>query len=397
VSTSASGAVIDVIVPQVGEAIADVTLVRWLKQVGDPVSKGEPLFEVDTEKATFEVEAFADGTVMEILAGGGSSVRPLQVVARLASLAADASTVAGPAPPSRAEAAEPVTPAPLDVPWAGKPRGPLATPRARRLADDLGVDLTAVAGTGERGLVTADDVERAAGALQAVPSGSSPAADRSAIARRVQASKQNVPHFYLQVDVDMSAAERLRADARARTGQAPSITALIVKACALVLAADPSLNVRWDGEAATGRAELGIGVAVDTGRGLQIVTVGDAASLSPDETAARLRAVAERARRGRLRPEDAGAKSMVVSNLGMYGVDAFFAIIDEPDPMILSVGRIAERVVVDGKPEVRPVATLGLSIDHRALDGADGARFLDALRTLLESADSKLLAGGDEL
>jgi pyruvate dehydrogenase E2 component (dihydrolipoamide acetyltransferase) len=211
---------------------------------------------------------------------------------------------------------------------------------------------------------------------------------RAAVARRLQRSKQNVPHFYLQADVDMSAVEKLRLRARAKDGNAPSVTSIVVRACSVVIAANPSLNVSFrDGEVEY-RDEVAIGVAVDTDAGVLVPVIGQADLLSLAETSARLIAAIERARAVRLRPEDAVRKSMVVSNLGMHGVDAFFAIIDEPDPLILSVGRTTKRlVVVDEAAEIRPMATFGLSIDHRVLDGVDGARFLTAFRDVLEQAE----------
>jgi pyruvate dehydrogenase E2 component (dihydrolipoamide acetyltransferase) len=388
---------IDVIVPQVGEAIAEVTLVRWLKKVGETVSKGEPLFEVDTEKATFEIEAFADGVLVEIVADAGSSVSPLQVVARLAPSGA---AISQPVPLSVSLPAASTTPsnaADMTPRRQVTRRGPLATPRARRVAAELGVDLNDVVGTGERGMITTEDVEGATGTGTAEPSrsGSSrvermPAA-RAAVARRVQRSKQNVPHFYLQADVDMSAVERLRHRSRTEDGNAPSVTSIIVHACSLVIAANPSFNVSYrDGEVEY-RDEVAIGVAVDTDAGVLVPVIRRTDSLSLAETSARLIAAIERARAARLRPEDAVPKSMVVSNLGMHGVDAFFAIIDEPDPLILSVGRTTKRlVVVDEAAAIRPMATFGLSIDHRVLDGVDGARFLAAFRDVLEQAEERL-------
>ena len=389
------GEIVDVIVPQVGEAIADVTLVRWLKEVGETVSKGDPLFEVDTEKATFEIEAFADGVLVDILAAAGSSVSPLQVVARLAATEAQLGA-SGPATSPAAVSSDSVTAATPPI-RRDRRRGPSATPRARGIAAEFGVDLDNVVGTGEQGMITAQDVERAVG--ESPPLDESrriepmPAA-KAAVARRVQESKRNVPHFYLQANIDMSAVEKLRDRLRTEDGAAPTVTSIVVWACSQVIAAEPALNVSYRDGGIEHRDGVAIGVAVDTDTGLLVPVIGDAHSLSLTETHARLRHAIDRARTGRLRPEDAAPKSMVVSNLGMHGVDAFFAIIDEPDPLILSVGRTTKRlVVVEDEPEVRPVATFGLSIDHRVLDGVDGARFLSALRELLERADHRLEDG----
>ena len=395
--SDADGGTVDIIVPQVGEAIADVTLVRWLKQVGETVSKGDPLFEVDTEKATFEIEAFADGVLVDILASAGSSVSPLQVVARLALAGAELSP-SNPAtsPLVAPSSSDPVAPEMPSI-RRDRRRGPSATPRARGIAAELGVDLENVVGTGEQGMITAHDVEQGAGdGAGSLPRAESPRVEpmpaaKATVARRVQESKRNVPHFYLQADIDMSAVESLRDRIRSDEGSAPTVTGIVIRACAHVIAANPSLNVSYKDGGIEHRNRVGIGVAVDTDVGLLVPVIGDAHSLSLAETSARLLATIERARAGRLWPEDAMPKSLVVSNLGMHGVDAFFAIIDEPDPLILSVGRTTKRVVaIEDAPQVRPVATFGLSIDHRVLDGVDGARFLTALRELLESADHQL-------
>jgi pyruvate dehydrogenase E2 component (dihydrolipoamide acetyltransferase) len=214
---------------------------------------------------------------------------------------------------------------------------------------------------------------------------------RSAVAERTRQSKQRVPHFYLFADVDMSAAQRLRDAVRAAGGRPPTLTALVVRAVALTLAGRPDLNVSYvDGELAP-RDAIGVGIAVGTDDALVVAVVADADRLDLTATANEVREATRRAREGRLRQSDLGPRSAVVSNLGMHGVQAFLAIIDEPDPFIVAVGAVRDAVVaVDGAAAVRPVSTLGLSVDHRALDGVQAAGCLGEIRRHLERADELL-------
>jgi pyruvate dehydrogenase E2 component (dihydrolipoamide acetyltransferase) len=374
--------VIEIVVPQVGEATAEVTLVRWLKGEGETVAKGEPLFEVDTDKYVVEIQAFESGTLAEILVPEGSEVMPLQVVARLASVGE--APRATPSAPSRA-----------------REERVLASPKARRLAADRGVDLAGLAGrgSGPGGLVTADDVEAATNreSDEAGPGRELSRARRS-IAARTAASKQEVPHFYLLADAEMSEAERLRewSAHEGGWGQPPSVTDLVVAACARTLEALPDTNVSYAEGRLVSRAEASVGIAVAVEDGLVVPVVRDAARPGLRELSEQTAAAVERARSGRLEGGDVGDRSMVVSNLGMYGVDAFVAIIDRPDPMILALGRVADRCVpVDGVPAVRPMCTLTLSVDHRAFDGVLGARFLAGVKERLESPFEFLLEPGE--
>jgi pyruvate dehydrogenase E2 component (dihydrolipoamide acetyltransferase) len=385
---------VDVIVPQVGEAVAEVRLVRWLKAPGEPVKRGEPLFELDTDKALVEVEAFVDGTLVEIVVPEGGAVLPQQVVGRV--LVADskspvtlAHTVSQPEPvtgESQVASPEPLPPTPAGE--RGERRA--VSPKARRLAEQLGLILDMVQGTGPDGLVTVSDVEAAQRAASVYPAQApSWLSRRQAIAERTLASKQQVPHFYLTVDADMTEARRLRAHCTAELDwpQPPTFTDLIVRATALALAAMPRVNVRYMDGQLEARPSVDIGVAIALDEGLMAPVLAGADQASLRATAEWLRAAAERARQGRLQQQDLRSKSLVVSNLGMYGIDSFIAIIDQPDPMILAVGRVADRVVpVAGQPAVRAMSTLTLSVDHRALDGAVAAQFLKQVQARLESS-----------
>lgn len=373
---------VDVIVPHIGEAVAELHLVRWLKRPGERVARGEILFEVDTDKTVLEVEAYEDGVLEEIVAHEGDVVIPLQRVGGLRV----AASAAGAAPiirtqPSIAEPPQAVGPG---VPSAAAASLNKATPRARRLARDLGVDVAALGGGGGR-TVTAADVVRAGQRGD----GSRPLSRaRSVVAGRTQQSKQRVPHFYLLADVDMTAALRLREARRAAGVEPPTITAIVVRACAMAVAANPEFNTSYVDGSLVARTSVGIGLAVGTENALVVAVIPEADTLDLDATAVAVREATRRAREGRLRESDLGPRSTVVSNLGMHGVHAFIAIIDEPDPFIVAVGEIRDVVVpIDGAPAIRPMTTLTLSVDHRALDGVQGARLLSEIRSRLERAD----------
>lgn len=390
---------IDIVVPMVGEAVADVKLVRWLVSEGQAVSKGDILFEVDTDKYVVEIEAFADGKIHEILVHADATVVPRQVVARLDPLT-DVPQAAQPADvhtgTARTEPGD--LPTTIPVPPPRTPDGILATPRARRIAREREVDLASIRGTGPSGRITAADVE-AAGAVGAPPHGGtltrlSPT--RAAIAHRMQESKRVVPHFYLTAEVDMTEAQGLRRRTVDELGWStpPSYTVLVVAACARALAALPATNVSVVDQSMLTRSVVNIGVAVALDEGLVVPVVGGADRLTLENLASTLADVLERARAGRFRETDIDERSIVVSNLGMFGIDSFSAIINPPDPMILSVGRVADRcVAVDGKAEVRPTSILTLSVDHRALDGAPAATFLERVKGMLEQPSDLIETG----
>jgi pyruvate dehydrogenase E2 component (dihydrolipoamide acetyltransferase) len=394
----------DIVVPQIGEAVSELRIVAWYKQVGDDVRVGDLLFEVDSDKAIVEVEAFVDGTLLEILAPADSAVMPQDVVARVATSDEVIREAASPAvnisPVAQRMAAQMgvslhgitgsgpngrITAEDVQV-YANQQANVgdrvLASPKARLVAQDRGVDLSRLTGTGIDGLIVLRDVET-------VVSAASPVSKlRQTIAASMVASKQQVPHFYLMADVDMSEANRLRDYCRDLPGweRPPTYTDILIRACALSIVDMPSVNRSYGDAGFIERQRIGIGVAVAAEAGLIVPTLPDADQLSLQTIAENLRALAERARSGRLKPADLSEKSMVISNLGMYGVDAFIAIIDMPDPMILAVGQVADRLVpVDGQAAIKPMCTLSLSVDHRVLDGVQGAQFLALVKNRLEN------------
>ncbi|HEY3541299.1 MAG TPA: dihydrolipoamide acetyltransferase family protein [Gaiellaceae bacterium] len=347
----------DVIMPMLGMAQETGKVLRWLKQDGEAVRKGEPLLEVETDKVTVEIEAPADGTLAGVRVPDGAEVPVGQVIALVVAAGETAQQQQQAPPPASA-------PAP-------RKRGPLASPKARRLAQERGIDIASVTGSGPNGAVVAADLHAAP---QPQPQQAAPQQSRAwdVMAERTQRSWQEVPHFYLHRDVD---ATRLQSWKRVAP-EGTSVTDLLIKVCAEALKRHPRVNA---GDA------VNIGVAVATDDALIVPVVHGADTLTLPQISARRKQVAEAARGGKLKPDDVQGGSFTISNLGMYGVDAFQAIVNAPQAAILAVGRTAERPwAVDGQVVVRPVLTLSVSFDHRVVDGARGAEFLDTLASLIE-------------
>jgi pyruvate dehydrogenase E2 component (dihydrolipoamide acetyltransferase) len=334
--------------PMLGMAQETGKVLRWLKHDGDTVRRGEPLLEIETDKVTVEIEAPADGTLAGVRVAEGAEV-PVGEVIALVLAAGEAEQVTLPE----------------------RPRRRLASPKARRLAQERGVDLDSLTGSGPNGAIVAADLEAL---QQTVTNSVTPAVSNvwRVMAERTQRAWQEVPHFYLHRDVDAS---RLLSWKRVAP-EGTSVTDLLLKVCAVALQRHPRVNA---GDA------VNIGVAVATDEGLIVPVVHGADRLTLPQISERRRAAAEAARNGRLRPEDVQGGSFTISNLGMYGVDAFQAIVNAPQAAILAVGRTTERPwVVDGRLAVRPAMTVSVSFDHRVVDGARGAEFLDTLASLIE-------------
>jgi pyruvate dehydrogenase E2 component (dihydrolipoamide acetyltransferase) len=373
----------DVIMPALGMAQETGKVVRWLKAEGETVAKGEPLLEVETDKVTVELESPADGILAGISAAEGADVPVGETIAFVLAVgetvpepvAAVPSEVATVVPrPSRSEAD-------VQAPAGGRRRS-LASPKARRIAAERGVDLAALAGSGPGGAVVAADLDGSAAASNGV---TVPAIWRL-MAERTTQSWQSVPHFYLRREVDASRLQSWRAAARARPGQErASHTDLLVRLVAEALRRHPRVNSSWSDGAVVRSEQINVGIAVAVDDGLVVPVVHDADRLSLADTVARRIELVDAARAGRLRPEDVTGGTFTVSNLGMFGVDSFDAIVNAPQAAILAVGRVADRVIpVDGQPAVRPVLQLSVSFDHRVVDGARGAEFVETLASLAE-------------
>lgn len=424
---------VPVIMPKFEMAQESGKVLRWLKQEGEAVTKGEAILEVETDKVAMEVEAPASGTLVGIRAGPDEVVPIGQPIAYILlpgevwEGAPGASPAASPAGAPRATpVAERIAQAHgVDlsaVPGTG-PGGRVtkadveaflaqraaegkvkAAPAARRLARELGVDLQQVKGTGPGGRIQSEDVRRAAEALRA---GVSPealeaparpairrrvplAGMRRIIAERMSRSVREAPQFTVSIDVEMGRAmaivEDLAAWAEREGGPRVTLTALLVKACAWALRRHPALNATLEGEEILEWEDVNIGVAVAVPEGLVVPVIPEADRRGVWEIARMLEEKVGRAREGRLRPEDVQGGTFTLSNLGMYGIDRFTAILNPPQAGILAVGRVAKRPVVGEGDEVvvRPVATLTLTADHRVIDGAQAAQFMDDLRWVLE-------------
>lgn len=361
--------------PKLSDSVADAVIVKWLKSPGEPFRRGDALLEVETDKATVVYEAETDGTLETILVAEGET----------AAVGAPIAALAGAAPTARAAAA-PVT--------ADRPN---ATPVARRTAVELGVSLHGVEGTGPGGRIGQEDVVRAA--ATATPPADAPTSARgdvrvivptptqATIARRMAESAATIPTFTVTADADVSQIVALRLGARAEGGDAtPSLNDFVVKAVATALGEFPRFNASWIGDTIECYSRINVGVAVATDDALLVPVVPDADAKSLAEIAAETRRLAEAARRRALRPEELQNGTFTISNLGMFGVRSFTAIVDPPQTAILAVGAVRRAPAEDATGGVvfRDVMTLTLSCDHRVVYGADGARFLSRLRELLE-------------
>ena len=395
----------EVVMPKLGLTMERGTIGSWLKGVGDPVERGEPLLEVVTDKVTMEVEAQASGVLRRILVAEGEEVEVATPIGLIAAPEEDLSAFetapepagAGPRPdpppePPPAVATESPHPEPVRTAPEDGGRPHRASPKARRLAAERGIDLTAVTGSGPGGRVVSADVEAHRPAASPAPQGGESVeltpAQRVA-AERLTASYQQAPHIYLEIQVSAHWLDRLRRGYQAE-GRKISYNDLILKAVAAALVEHPRLNAHFVDGRLQQHASVDLGIATDTGSGLLVPVLRGAQDLDIGQIAAETRRLTEAARQGTIGLDDLHGGGFTVSNLGMFGLSRFTAIINPPQVAILAVGAIEPRVVaVEGEAmAVRPAMSLTLSADHRAVDGAVAARFLQRLRELLESPGS---------
>ncbi|MFI5114164.1 MAG: dihydrolipoamide acetyltransferase family protein [Terriglobales bacterium] len=376
---------ISVVMPALEMAQETGKLISWLKKEGETVAKGEPLLEVETDKAVMEIESPGDGVLAGVRVQPGAEVPVGRTIAWIvrpgeappadeAPVESGRRTVAT-APPAAAPAA-----APSAVSAKAADRDIKISPKARRLAAERGVDLSRVNGSGPGGEILASDI---LGVVESHP-GSSPAYGSPIsrlMAERTTQSWTTVPHFFVVREVDAGALSDLRESLAPGIEQSRGVkltyTDLLVALVSRVLLKHPRMNASWAGDAVRTNADVNMGVAMAVGDGVVAPVIHNAHKADLGEIAVERRDLAERARTGKLRPQDIAGGTFTISNLGMFGVDAFTAIITPPQAAILAVGRIAERVVpVDGRPGIRPMMTLTLSSDHRVVDGARAAEFL---------------------
>jgi pyruvate dehydrogenase E2 component (dihydrolipoamide acetyltransferase) len=443
----------EIVMPRLSDSMEEGTILKWLKADGDEVARGEPLAEIETDKATLTYESDAAG-VLKILAAAGDTLPIGSVIATLdgGENGASAPAAAEPAQPAAPEAADrapaaapaPAAPASAPVPAAPAPSPPSpvadrgvrvkASPIARRLARELAVDLHRIEGTGPGGRIVKDDVQRAAASPPA-PEPATPAAPAAApvpaapvaatpdppaapaapapppppatvaqtgtakgdvttqeltrtqglIARRMAESRATIPAFELRTEIDMEACVELRTELKALGGDVPSYNDMVVKACALALREFPRANGSYRDAKFELYGRINVGVAVAAPDALVVPTVFDADRKSLREIARETRALAERVRAGAITPPEVSGGTFTVSNLGMFGVTDFTAVINPPQAAILAVGALAQRAVVrDGELVARHTMNVTLACDHRILYGADAAQFLARIRALLE-------------
>jgi pyruvate dehydrogenase E2 component (dihydrolipoamide acetyltransferase) len=398
----------EVTLPRLGQGMESGTIVRWLKAEGDTVEQDEPLYELDTEKVTQEVESPVAGVLLRILAQEGEEVpvgKPICVIGAAGEeLAPEAPSVDGRAeevpaaepPVLKIAAAREPAPEPVHELAARAPGRPKASPLARRIARERGLDLRRIVGTGPDGRIVADDVERAAAAppWEAKPVPVEAAAEtvpltsiRRTIARRLTEAWQ-APHFAISLSADMRRVIELRETLVARTPEGavrPTYSDVITKLCAVALLGHRALNAHFEGNEIREFQTVNIGFAVAIPAGLVVPVLRSVEQQSIPELAAARHDLVERTRAGELQPADLEEGTFTISNLGMYGIERFFAVLNPPQVAILAVGAIEERPVVEaGEIAVRPRMELTLSCDHRAVDGATASEFLAALKELLE-------------
>jgi pyruvate dehydrogenase E2 component (dihydrolipoamide acetyltransferase) len=393
----------EVILPRLGQGMESGTIVRWLKAEGEPVQKGEPLFELDTDKVTQEVEAEAAGVLLKIAVAEGE-VPVGQTVAFIGTEGEDVPEVAS---DKLLQAEEAEAEEPAQEPASESSSAAAATtngrvkasPLARRMARERGIELSGIRGTGPDGRIVAEDIESAqAGApgaasdklLQAtVPTGEVeriPLTNiRKTIARRLTDAWQ-IPVFQLQASADMTRVNALVAKLRERDPEVRiTVTDVLTKVCAQGLMSHREVNAEFTEDAIVIHPSADVGLAVAAPQGLVVPVIRSAERLSLREIAGVRADLVARARENRLRAEDLEGGTFTISNLGMYAVERFTAVLNPPQAAIVAVGATEDRIVpVDGEPAVRPMVTLTGTFDHRAVDGAPAAAFLQTLKESLE-------------
>lgn len=389
-----------VVMPALEIAQETGKLIAWRKKEGDRVTKGEPLLDIETDKAVVEVEAPADGVLTGIKAAEGADIPVGETIAWI--------VAPGEAPPEESATAMPTARAgphvitgSVSTTAQSASTSPLAavspkiSPKARRLAKELGVDVATVQGTGPAGEILASDIQAAVVPLV------SPVPDQQAsniepltsigriMAERTTQSWTTVPHFFVTRDVDAAALNAYREAIVAKSDRDKNIrithTDLLIALVSRVLLKHPRLNATWSAEGIHLHPNVNMGVAIAVDDGVVAAVVHNTHTASLDEIAQKRIEISERARSGKLRPADIADATFTISNLGMYQVDRFCAIITPPQAAVLAVGGIADRVVAaEGKAVVRPTMSLTISCDHRVADGAKAAMFLSDLAQAIE-------------
>lgn len=414
--------------PRLSDTMEEGNIVGWLKSVGDVVEPGDILAEVETDKATMELESFQSGTLLYIgqkegavpvdgiiaIIGEKGEDYEAQLKEAQASSQSDApeetkeapketpKAQAEKAPEAAATKEEAPKPTPASTPSTDNGSRVKASPLAKSMAAEAGINIAAVSGSGDGGRIVKKDVEQFIenGGAQAVAAGSSPVISldtdveygdvpvtqmRKVIARRLGESKFTAPHFYLTVEIDMQRAIDARNDLKANDIRV-SFNDFVVKACAMALKKHPSINSSWMGDTIRVHSEVNVGVAVAVPDGLLVPVINNADQKSMTYINQEVRELAGKAKDKKLQPQEMSGNTFTISNLGMFGIEEFTAIINTPDSCILAVGSIVEKPIVkNGAIVIGNMMKVTLSCDHRVVDGASGAQFLQTLRGMLEN------------
>jgi len=382
-----------VVMPKLTDTMEEGVLLAWKKREGDSVQAGEALAEIETDKAIMDLEAFASGILRKILVQEGATVMSGTLIGVIGGADEDITAAltdkitAAPSAAGGTKASLPPAAGPAPV----LPAGPqdtrvIASPRAKALAADRGIDLSTITGTGPGGRIVEEDVVKAP-ATPTLPAGTDQPLSqmRKAIARATAQSKAPVPHFYLTSEINMKQAERFRDQLKKNRTTHPSVTDLLIKAAAITLTRHPYINVSFTGPAIRRHASIDIGIAVGLGDGLITPVIRNCGTKSLDEISAESRTLIDRAREKRLQPQEYADATFSISNLGMFDVENFIAVLIPPQAASIAVGAIRDvPVIKDGAVKAGRRMKVTLSCDHRALDGVQGANFLKEFKRILE-------------
>lgn len=384
-----------VVMPKLTDTMEEGVLLAWKKREGDQVQAGEALAEIETDKAIMDLEAFASGILRKILVQDGATVMSGTLIGVIGGADEDitsaltdritaAPSTGGGTKTSAPSAASPTPASPESLPGARF----IVSPRAKALAADRGIDLSAITGTGPGGRIVEEDVVNAtAPPTQMLPAGTDQPLSqmRKAIARATTQSKAPVPHFYLTSEIDMEQAERFRDQFKQDRTTHPSVTDLLIKAAAIALTRHPEINVSFTGHAIRRHARIDIGIAVGIEDGLITPVIRNCGAKPLDDISTESRTLIDRARDKRLQPQEYTGATFSISNLGMFDVENFIAVLIPPQAACIAVGAICDAPVVkDGTVKAGRRMKVTLSCDHRALDGVQGAGFLKEFKRILE-------------
>ncbi len=374
----------EVIMPKLGQTMEEGKIERWLKKKGDRVEKGEALLEVTTDKATLEVEAYGSGILRKVIVPDGETVLVTTVIGYIAEENDKLPDKAdSPAKPAGGSEPEPEVSVPLpgkesELNFSRKERIK-ASPLAKRIAAENGIDLEKVEGTGPGGRITKEDVLSAVSPVK-IPTGLTPM--RKAIAEQMAKSKREIPHYYLTAEVDMSEVSKKRKNLKGI-----SVTHFIIKAVAAALSEFQQVNAVWEGNGPRSFPEANIGIAVGLEDGIIVPVLRNAGKKTVREISSETASLVSKAKERKLSVEEYSGATFTISNLGMFGIESFLPIINPPQAAILGIGAIKEKCIpVEGKIEIKPMMKLTLSVDHRAVDGACAAQFMRKLCSILETA-----------